>query len=521
MPYRHSREKINATTKIWVQVSPQTKIEERDQKGTWYATWKFPDMNAIEKALGIQYANGKQLNYEMARKKAEDMGPEIYAANRGKPQDQAAELRIICYNFILESEKFVQYNEELKAEGKLPTFEIMNGRKYWDSKTLEGDRSIIKNKILPFAKTLKNVGRDEPLITLIAQRQWDEFSLWCLKQKPDASPSTINKYITTIYRIYDYAYRKGIVQTRLTDIRKLRYVPADRKRLEITDSDWFKMVEWSRERYQDPDFGGSIKYVDKEGVAHEDYVSEYTDYQYLFHLYILIIANCGIRPPNGGVQHTWIKWKHFEIKSKELGGVLHRPSEKGHTYDAAVLPQALDYWEALRKFQIERNIYDANDGYVFAHPRNKGGSGRGSYSKGDPIQNLGTKAQTGQWAKMLIGIGRPEMAQKGVKQNAKYTYSALRTYYITKRAAEGNVKLENIAKSTGTGLEVIMDHYYRFNTMKQLEQLTKGGFQRPEGAKAIYDKDTGYYVGHTKVDYPSEDHAEEYQEFVKKEPPKP
>ncbi|MBJ40279.1 MAG: hypothetical protein CMD83_17775, partial [Gammaproteobacteria bacterium] len=241
------------------------------------------------------------------------------------------------------------------------------------------------------------------------------------------------------------------------------------------------MVEYTRKRYIDGGIG-RLTYIKsgKDGLQEYD-VDTYKDYAYLFHLWILVLANTGIRPPSKGVEHTQIKWEHY-IETEE-GAVLRRPSEKNHNYTAIVMPRATMYFDALRKFQEDKGIVSD---YVFAHSISGNKSSR-NWEVGDPIGSFAS-----QWRNMLKKLDLN--AEKGAAQSQRLVPSALRSFFITHRLKDGNVNIEKLALSTGTSIVEILKHYYEFSTEAEYQGLIQGGFTSAEKNKPIYNED-GYYIG--------------------------
>ena len=113
---------------------------------------------------------------------------------------------------------------------------------------------------------------------------------------------------------------------------------------------------------------------------------------------------------------------------------------------------------------------------------------RRGWKAGDPIKNFRK-----QWAAMLEGL-KLDAPSSALGKDRLTPYS-LRSYYITKRLDEGGVEIHKLANSTGTSHDVIMDHYYKFQTEKEYESLVKGGYQRESSLKPQYNE-AGYYIGH-------------------------
>ncbi len=495
MPKFHFQEKVNSNVKIGVQLRKAYTPEELETKGKWSAIVRFTGMKEPHiESLGIRYANGAETYKYLAKKKAEEIGMEVYQRNKKGDASEKAYIRILTAQWIEETRILAEANEDRKADGLPPIHEIKGGRGYWDKRTHGIYQRICDNYLYGFYKTLKT-GRDEADIRTIAPQDLDKITRYVLENPSrelrlkgrDASPSLILKIITVLRHIYRYAYEKKLVDG-IPAIQRPKSQMKERARRVLEDKDYQRIIEWTRERYQSDEGLGQFHYIDDDGNKIIERVDTYRDYQYLFHLWILVIANCGIRPPTSGTEHTMMKWSHYHYDKDRNMAVLDRPNEKGHSYKAAILPHAIPYWDALRKFQEDRGIYRP-DGYVFAHPIGMEKRSRG-WKKGEPIKNFRK-----QWKTMLEELGLD--APSNALGKDRITPYSLRSYFITKRLEEGDVQIHKLANSTGTSYDVIMAHYYKFATEKEYANLVKGDYTRDTKLKPQYNKD-GYYIGHTE-----------------------
>ena len=467
---------------LWIGVQRGAGSKD-ENKGVWTARLFLKGYkNARYKSTRIKYDNGNPDNFE----KAMDAALEIYgtyfnAAEAGLDDGTPNYAFKISDDYLKEAYGFKEANEAfLESYPDLdPPHDVKGGRGYWDDKKYKNSEQLIRTYVQPFWRTLRGkAGRDEAEINLITPQQLDGFRDFVLQKNPTLSPSSVLKAITEIRHIYRYAYRQGIVSSIPAPERPKRNLDK-RVRMELTLDVYEQMIQYTRDRYRE---GGitRLNYM-QDGELKEVDVDTYRDYAYLFHLWILVLANTGIRPPTGGVEHTQMRWEHY--KPTEHGAVLERPDEKNHTYTAIVMPRAMKYFDALKKFQEDRNITSE---YIFAHPK-EGHIGRGQWSKGDPIKSF-----QAQWRTMLNNLGFS--VPKGTPQSKRLTPSSLRSFFITHRLKEGNVNLERLALATGTSIDEIMKHYYRFSTQAEYEKLTQGGFKDEKPTKPSYDEN-GYYVG--------------------------
>ena len=478
------RHKINANLTLGVQRGYGTKDHD---KGVWTAVLWFPGYKAQKwRSTKVKYDGGSREAFEKAR----DIALGFYADNK-RPAEDGLDDGTPSYAWKVAND----YLEEIIAQTlankdfkekypKLdPPYQVKGGRGFWDPKKLQQATGMVNNYVLPFFRTLRTnqPGKmGDPALAQITPQQLDRFSDFMREKDSTLAPSTILKGITQIRHIYRYAYRKGLVD-RIPNLERPKRNMDARVRKRITEDIYLRMVDYTRKRYIEGGIG-RLTYL-KNGVEElQTYdVDTYKDYSYLFHLWILVLANTGIRPPTGGTEHTLIKWEHY-IETDE-GAVLKRPDEKNHNYTAIVMPRAIRYFDALKRFQEDRGIVSD---YVFAHPIDGNKSSR-NWEAGEPIGSF-----RGQWQTMLKELNLN--AEKGAPQSERLVPSALRSFFITHRLKDGNVNMERLALSTGTSIEEIMRHYYEFSTQAEYQKLIKGGFQEIEKTKPVYDEN-GYYIG--------------------------
>lgn len=504
MPALEHKEKVNQFVTIGVQYKHGGyKTLDIANKGKWSARIKYPNRKPIIRSLGIPYKNGSDFNKRLAVEAAEKLALELYEKARHIDPSEPTSFRLLATQWINEAEVKAEANENLLAKGLPAQHEVKGGRGYWTPILVKQNEILLRKYILPFFKTLDR-GWNEADVTTIRPQELDGITEWIfnnpspemIKKGRPVSPSLVLKAITVVRHVYRYAYEKNIV-SQIPQIQRPKRQLKERVRREITDKEYEIMVAWTRNKYQDDSYLGEVQYKDLDGVIWREKVTTYRDYQYLFHLFLLILANCGIRPPTGNTPNTWIKWSHYSHDKKTGITTLHRPDEKNHDYKALILKSAVPYWEALRKFQKDRKMYHP-DGYVFAHPytfdKKKGG-----WKKGDPIKSF-----AGQWRRMCKELNElyPDSGfncENGVPQSQRITPSSLRSFFITKRLQEGDANIEKLAFATGTNHDVIMEHYFKFATEKEYDKLTKGTYTRAANLVPEYNEN-GYYIGHKQAE---------------------
>lgn len=494
------KERVNQFVTIGVQYRHGGyKQAEFEGKGNWSARIKYPKRKPLIRSLGIPYRNGSEFHKKLAMDAAEKLALELYEKSRHVDPSTPTAFRILANQWLQSAFVFAEANEELKAKGLPERHEVRGGRGFWNALLVQQFEVLLRNYILPFMRTLDR-GVDEADVTTIAPQDLDKITDYMLAHpSPELaslgkqpSPTTILKAITVIRHVYRYAYDKKLISS-IPSIQRPKRQLKQRTRRPLSDEEYGLMISYTRNKYQDDSYLGEIHYQDADGMIWKEKVDKYRDYQYLFHLFLLVLANCGIRPPSGQVEHNLIRWSHYKSNPETGITTLYRPSEKNHEYNAVILPSAVVYWDALRKFQIDRNMYNP-DGYVFAHPydsiRKAGG-----WRKGDAIKSF-----RGQWNRMCSELGAlyPSSGfnfDKGTPQSQRIVLSSLRSYFITKRLSEGDANIEKLAFATGTNYDVIMEHYFKFATEKEYKKLTNNTYQRDSSLKPKYNDD-GYYIGH-------------------------
>jgi len=498
MPKLHHQEKISSVVTIGVQLRHEGYTNnDKAQTGNWSARIKYPNRTAFIRSLGISYDGGNENNRLQAIKEAERLAMANYEKSLTTDPARPTSFRLLAREWLRESEKKMEANESLVAKGFDAEYEIEGGRGFWTRAQYEMYARMINKHALPFFAMLKP-GVDEACVITTRPQDLDRLEDFIRRNPTDRqkeigrpiSPSTILKVISAVRHVYRYAYRQGLIE-RIPEIKRPKAQLKARARAEIEDHEYKAIVEYTRRKYQDEDFLGSIQYTDGDGIEWNEKVTVYRDYQYLFHLWIMVIANCGIRPPTSGTVHTQIRWDHLKIDDKGRY-TLRRPKEKNHDYTAVIMPSAVVYWEELRRFQKDRGIY-RKEGPVFAHPTGMA-KRKGGWAKGDAIDSF-----RNQWTRMCKDLGKQLPgshfdSDTSTPQSQKITPSSLRSWFITQRLRAGDVGVERLAGATGTNLDTILAHYYKFATEKEYEKLTQGGYVRPESLK-VKRKD-GYYIGH-------------------------
>ena len=467
MPKLLHMERLTPNLTIGVQ-----KVASDTGAGVWTSRIRFTGMpNYRYKSTKVPYdpadsdnkMEAQQIAFQHLRE-AEDANEKGLAA-----PGLSSKLSAIATKYLEQANEYGEANDARTRNNKNPIYTVDGGRGYWSIDRYNKIQPIFLKHVFPFIKHLGN-----PNIENVSNRQLDTFDNFILDSYPDLSPSQRLKCITEMRHVFRYAKQQGYVDL-IPSIKRPKAETKSRRRPDITEEMYLEMVSTTRSWYMA-----------------EDANPEYRDYHYLFHLWILILANTGIRPPTGNTDHTRIRWRDLDIQKREDGrtiATLARPNEKAHTYEAVVMPRSIRYWEALKEFQKQHGIYDPENGYVFAHPRDSMNyKGEARWKAGDPIKSF-----RGSWRRLLRDMGlTPE---KGAPQSERIVPYSLRHFFITQRLqSDDNVRIEELAYATGTSVQMIMEIYYRLDIKKRYDSLTHGGFKDEDESEAKYDRN-GYYIG--------------------------
>jgi hypothetical protein len=461
----------------------------KKKKGVWWARIKFPGEKPVYRSTQVPYDQGSFLSKQQALQEASKLFEPYKTLYRtGRPLESVHYINNLLDEYCEEVELFTKENEQREENGLEPIREVIGGRGYWNIRRLRVHRTCTKY-LQEFFKTITvdpahvpYALKGKPMVKDIAsctKRDWDKLDTFLLERYSHLSKETRLRVNTVLRNFLHWCYDKEYIEEVVSVKRPARGgVLEARKRMrrEITPEDYRRMIDYTREKYLDK---GQRIYT---GFRH---------YQYLFHLWILILANTGIRPPTSGLKSTMMRWEHVDFNDPERP-ILHRPNEKLHTYDALIMPAAWDYFQALVNFYDDLGM-PTDKGYVFAHPVDKDPNSRQGFRKGDPIYGFRK-----QWVRMVEDLG---LAKAGAPQSERVSPSSLRAWFITQRlyaATESGERIDilQLARATGTSVSQIEARYARLETRRGYEHLTAGGYH-PE-KRAAYEEIEGvrYYRGH-------------------------
>ena len=452
--------------------------------GVWTLRYLGPTAsgknNYYYKSLGIVFEKGRASERE-ARKKADLLYDEMEAnADAGVFPTLKITPDYIRAQFVADIKKRTLRNEGLIKRGHQPAMIVEGGKGYWTNRRLKEALSFLEQKQVRDQKTGEYKFEDGAVkrflseelpdeMSKLKQRQLNHFKDWAI-QEYNWAPGTINKALSQLRAVLRFAYSNDWINF-VPQISQQPRNLVGRKRRPLKAEEYASIIQATRERYE-------------HILARGDDDPEEVDLYYQFSLWILIMSNSGIRPPGGNEERLFLKWK--DIKTEERDGevrqYLLRQGEKAHLdYEAVILPNAQEYFIALEALQAKRKVKSE---YVFAHTFDKAGD-RG-FSKGDPIKSFKR-----QWNTILKACGLE--SPPGTPQGEKLVPYSLRGYFITTRAqSSDDLRIDDLAKATGTSPEIIRQIYYDFSTRKTYDSLTAGSNAR-EKLKPIYQN--GFYMG--------------------------
>ena len=475
MPTLLHKEKLTANLYIGVQVGKGT--VDIDNNGVWTARIKFPGQAAKFKTTRVKYGGGNsELKKQAIRIAYELLSPETETVARG---GNIHSRNYATYLLDLFRDDITAKADDNDRFGE--THEVLGGRGLWNRRRLVKALNQI-NYLYGFFKSLEPISASNGQSTArqietITNKDFDKLDRWLQENQKQLNVESRLHVITELRHFlhwcYDKDYIKSVPSIKRPSRGGVRGARA-RMRREIEPDDYRRMIKHTRDKY----------------LEESDIFEGYREYQYLFHLWILILANTGIRPPTSGQESTLIKWGHVDLSDKQTP-ILHRPDEKLHTYDAVIMPAAVIHFNSLRDFyENQRGMPCNDDDFVFRHTYDKVVRNTGKYlqAKGDPIYSFRK-----QWVNMVEALG---LAEKGARQSERVSPSSLRAWFITSRLyADDKVDILQLARATGTSVSEIETRYARLDTKRSYEWLTAGGYNT-EG-EAIYETINGtkYYAG--------------------------
>ena len=457
----------------------------------------------IQKTTKVKYEEGSTYNYQNAVKRAyEIFQPYAERAANNIPIANTFTIRFLADKYLDDVAAMSSENDDRVKQGYEPRHRIFGGKSYWGKYSKRRTHDAWTNYVSPWMRSLPNSkGQNGVLIQDYNKRLVDQFDDWLVMNSPHLSIETRLKLGTEVNHftswLYDKRYLNNIFKVQrvsrggVTEARK-------RMRKEITEKDYLRMIDWIKERIDD-----------------KSSPLRYRHYNYIFYSWFLLCANTGIRPPSGARDHTMIYWRDVQIDDEhETRPLLSRPDEKGHSYEAIIMPRAAKQLRRLRTFYEELGIEIKPDGPVFAHPsdqfytqdktyeyeqpdgsiktvhRKSEKSGTYRWRKGEAIRTF-----KNTWDKMTIELKINPEPIKGHRhaQSERISPASLRAWFITQRLyATGRLDIEKLARVTGTSVSQIDIRYARLDASLSYDYLTAGAYDDGDAEEVYVD---GMYLG--------------------------
>jgi len=422
------------------------------KNGVWYAriyaydptTGKDPTQY---KSTKIKYEDGRTTNKNKARRIALELAEEAKARiNNSENPFKKYTAKEIAHEWCDLVCKLAKENEERIAANKNPIHEVYGGKngKYWN-KTRSEFVIRINHVLDGFWESISQKN-----ITKITQKDLNTFIDW-IKGDYDYSPSYQSKMITQIRMIWRYAFEKDLVS----------FIPSPKRPSE-------NLKESSRRDLQPEEYEQMLNYA-KNRAEREGLAISVKDKYLQFYCWLVILGNCGTRPPNS--LKNAILWEQYipPEKGQEIG-YLRRKEKNPEPYTALVLPEGVKAFETLQDLYRKRGISKTK--YVFAHTTDREGSaGAAGYARGEAIITFKKQFQT-----MLnrLGLSSPI----GAPQKDRLSPYTLRGRFITYCMENfPQIRTEEIAEMVGSSVRMLEQTYFDHSTKRtagRIAQILKG-----------------------------------------------
>ena len=496
MPALKHKQKLNEYLTLGVQIGQYVDgrgYKDKDGvatvkgRGVWTVEMKFPGHRPITRSTKVKYEPESQYNLGQATR----IALEIFAGfsdryGRGLSVSSVNYITKLLDDYLTDVAEDTAYNESIPDNRSDAKKKMYGGWGVWNKRTEEFTNYNIRDYIRPFCVDVLPSLNREPAARIenIRPRDWDKLDEYISRKAPHLSIESRLKTISEARKFLHWCYEKEYIE----------YVPSikrpqrmgkqgarERMRKEITPEVYLKIINYTRDQYLD------------------DTRSEYhRDYAFLFHMWILLMANSGIRVPSGKTEHTLVRWEHMTLpKNKGEPAILLRPKEKtAPPYQAIIMPRAVRYMEQLKEFYKKKKM-PTSKGYVFVHPHNM------YYGRKHPTSPNEVKTPKGtrigsfrtQWVNMCKNLKLHDFGTKDnpVPQSEKISPSSLRAFFITQRLySKDDMRIDLLAEHTGTSIGQIQARYGRMDAERSYDFLTAGAYD--DGDDEIITVD-GYYAG--------------------------
>lgn len=502
MPALKHKQKLNQYLTLGVQIGQYVDgrgYKDKDGiatvkgRGVWTCEIKFPGHKKITRTTKVKYEPESQYSEREATRIAlEIFGGFSDRYGRGLSVSSPNYVIRLLDNYLQDVEEDTAYNDSLPSHQEDAKKKMYGGWGVWNRRTADYADYNVRLYIRPFCKErLPSLNREPSArIENVRPRDWDGFDDYLSRNSPHLSIESRLKTISELRKFLHWCYDKEYIDF-VPSIKRPQRMgkkgARDRMRKEITPEVYLKIINYTRDQYLD------------------DTRSEYhRDYAFLFHMWILLMANSGIRVPSGKTEHTLVRWEHMTLPKKAgEPAILLRPKEKtAPPYEAMIMPRAVRYMEQLKEFYKKKRM-PVSQGYVFVHPHNMYHGKKHPTSPNEIKTHKGTRIGSfrTQWVNMCKKLKLHEFGTKDnpVPQSEKISPSSLRAFFITQRLySKDNMRIDLLAEHTGTSIAQIQARYGRMDMEKSYEFLAAGAYD--DGGEEIITVD-GYYAGTRNSQY--------------------